>query len=178
MLGVQFCNVIQNGFYEGNIVTLFDKLNNCAGKPFLALVAISTILVVTGCQSKPKSKVTPAGQSAQAVSSSVPAQGGSTNTNIKPAGTPVEMASDSSVTNCQRELTALSKINGRLYVQKKAAFDDLLASASVYTSVRGDIASQTKDTMDALFKYRTQKLCSDIQQTVQQALISRGENFK
>ncbi|WP_407435586.1 hypothetical protein [Lelliottia sp.] len=105
--------------------------------------------------------MTPAGQSAQAVSSSVPAQGGSTHTN---AGTPVEMASDSSVTNCQRELTALSKINGRLYVQKKAALDDLLASASVYASVRGDIASQTKDTMDALFKYRTQKLCSDIQQ--------------
>ena len=178
MLGVQFCYVIQNGFYEGNIVTLFDKLNNCAGKPFLALVAISTILVVTGCQSKPTSKVTPASKSAQAVSSSVPAQGGSTNTTIKPAEAPVEMASESAVTNCQRELTALSKINGRLYVQKKAAFDDLLASASVYASVRGDIASQTKDTMDALFKYRTQKLCSDIQQTVQQALISRGENFK
>ncbi|AST78850.1 TPA: hypothetical protein JD342_18395 [Citrobacter freundii] len=69
-------------------------------------------------------------------------------------------------------------MNQHQYAKKKAAFDQLLDSASVYTSVREDIGSQTRDTMDALYKYKTQKLCSDIEQTVRQSLINRGESFK
>jgi hypothetical protein len=79
---------------------------------------------------------------------------------------------------CQQELLALSKVNQAAYAQRKASFDDLLASASVYTNVRGDIGEDTRTTMDALYKYKTQKLCSDIEQSVRQALINRGENFK
>jgi hypothetical protein len=87
-------------------------------------------------------------------------------------------APEGEATACQRELLALSKVSQSAYSQKKAAFDALLSSASVYTSVRGDIGSQTRETMDALYKYKTQKLCSDIEQSVRQSLISRGENFK
>lgn len=78
---------------------------------------------------------------------------------------------------CQRELIALSKVNKNTYAKKKGEFDSLLSSASVYTSVRDEIGGQTRDTMDALYKYKTQKLCNDIEQSVREALISKGENF-
>lgn len=53
-----------------------------------------------------------------------------------------------------------------------------LASASVNTNIRGDISEDTHTTMDALYKYKTQKLCIDIEQSVRQSLINRGENVK
>ncbi|SNY62259.1 hypothetical protein SAMN02744775_00763 [Enterobacter sp. CC120223-11] len=82
------------------------------------------------------------------------------------------------MTTCQRELIALSKVNQRSYAQKKAEFDLLLSRASVYTSVRDEIGAETKDTMDALYKFKTQKLCSDIEIAVRQSLISTGESIK
>ena len=81
-------------------------------------------------------------------------------------------------TPCQQELLALSKVNQTAYAQRKASSDNLLASASVYTNIRGDISEDTRTTMDALYKYKTQKLCSDIEQSVRQSLINRGENVK
>jgi len=84
----------------------------------------------------------------------------------------------SSMATCQRELIALSKVNQRSYAQKKAEFDLLLSRASVYTSVRDEIGAQTKDTMDALYKFKTQKLCSDIEIAVRQSLLSTGESIK
>ncbi|WP_312624643.1 hypothetical protein [Scandinavium sp.] len=82
------------------------------------------------------------------------------------------------VSNCERELLALSKVNKNVYVQKKAAFDELLRNAAVYTEVREDIGAETRGTMDALYKYKTQKLCNDIAQSVRESLIAKGENFR
>jgi hypothetical protein len=91
---------------------------------------------------------------------------------------PRSVTASTSASVCQRELTALAGIDKRLYTDKKAAFDALLASASTYIAVRGDIDMQTRESMDALYKYRTQKMCGDINRTVQQALMKQGENFR
>lgn len=79
---------------------------------------------------------------------------------------------------CQKELMALSKVNKRMYARKKNEFAQLLNSTSLYSSVRGEIAGQTQNTMDALYQYKTQKLCSDIEQSVRESLIQRGESLK
>jgi len=75
-------------------------------------------------------------------------------------------------------MLALAKVNPRLYAQKKMAFDELLSSAAIYTKVRNKIGDQTRDTMDALYRYKTQKLCSDIGQALLQSLVNRGESIK
>lgn len=148
-----------------------DKFRKYAGRPLFSLMIISTLLVTAGCQqNKTANKKTMSGPT----TSYVPA----------PVLTPVAMpepqpaaaSAEGSASTCQRELVALSKISPRLYAQKKSIFNELLASASVYTAVREDITVQTKDTMDAFYKFKTQKICSDIEQTVRQALISRVEN--
>lgn len=79
---------------------------------------------------------------------------------------------------CQSELASLQRISPKTYAAKKASFDNLISSASVYTAVRGDINSQTKDTMDALYKYKTNQMCSEIERAVMDGLIRRGESVK
>lgn len=83
-----------------------------------------------------------------------------------------------SATVCQYELVALSKINPEKYATQKAKFESLLKSASVYSSVRDDINLQTKDIMDSLYKYKTQKICNEIEHDIHDSLISRGEGVK
>lgn len=89
-----------------------------------------------------------------------------------------ENKTEGPVEQCQRELSALGKINVDMYEKRRVAFSGLLKNASVYSSLRQDINSQTKETVDALYKYKTQKLCHDIEQDLQQALISHGENLQ
>lgn len=79
---------------------------------------------------------------------------------------------------CQSELASLQKISPKTYAAKKASFDNLIRSASVYTAVRSDINAQTKDTMDALYKYKTNQMCSEIERAVMDGLIRRGESVK
>lgn len=153
------------------------RLRQHAIRHLFSFLFISILLAVSGCQNaQPVEKTTglsvpsTGSESVPAITPMAPAT-----QSVKPEPTPPETGS---VSSCQRELVALSKINQRLYAQKKAAFDELLTSASVYTGVREDITAQTKDTMDAFYKFKTQKICSDIEQAVRQALINRVENMK
>lgn len=79
---------------------------------------------------------------------------------------------------CQNELASLKKVSPNAYVEKKAYFDSLLNSVAVYASVRGDVNAQTKDTLDALYKYKTNQVCAEIEKEVLQGLIRRGESVK
>ncbi|HEX4502796.1 MAG TPA: hypothetical protein VH187_16800 [Scandinavium sp.] len=153
-----------------------DNLSGCFKRTScLLLMAVG---MISGCQqnAKPHSQIEPTitSQSDSLNSSAVP----SPQMAVEAQDSGSSTASEGEATTCQRQLLALSKVNPSAYAQKKAAFDALLSSASVYTAVRDDIGSQTRGTMDALYKYKTQKLCSDIEQSVRQSLISRGENFK
>jgi hypothetical protein len=153
-------------------VIVTDKFRNCAGKCFFSLIFISTLLTTGGCQqTKPGDTQTMSEPEATYTAPAITP--GSSMPESKMTSSQSTASAEGSASTCQRELVALSKINQRLYAQKKAAFNELISSASVYTAVRDDITAQTKDTMDAFYKFKTQKICSDIEQTVRQALISR-----
>lgn len=116
---------------------------------------MTSVLLISGCQSgEPQEpdhvaeKVAPA--PSQSVSLPTP--------QITPSAAEAPGAGEGSATICQRELAALAKINPSTYAAKKAAFETLLNNASTYSAVRGDINGQTRDTLDALYKYKTQKL--------------------
>ncbi|WP_127353656.1 hypothetical protein [Enterobacter bugandensis] len=97
-----------------------------------------------------------------------------------PAKTATAMQDTASgpVQTCMRELISLSKVNPQAYSEKKRVFDGLMKNATVYSTVRGNISDSTRDMMDALYKYKTQKICDDIEHSVQQALVEHGENIK
>lgn len=158
-----------------NILHIIYKSKKCFVAEIINVLVVAGVLLISGCQSgelqEPDhvvQKVAPA--PSQAVSLPAP--------QATPSAAEEPSAGEGSATVCQRELAALAKISSSAYAAKKAAFETLLRNASTYSAVRGDINAQTRDTLDALYKYKTQKLCNDIEQAIQQGLISRGESVR
>lgn len=141
------------------------------------------LLFVAGMTSGCKKNIQPNSDSASLVTPSAPVpstEPSSTNITDEQYGN-ANKANGSKggvVSNCERELLALSKVNKNAYAQKKAAFDDLLRNAAIYTEVREDIGAETRGALDALYKYKTQKLCNGIAQSIRESLIAKGENFR
>lgn len=139
---------------------------------FICCMMIAGGIILTGCQSIRSDLMSSHRAAKKELTMDVQDSSRSVNT-LKP-----ENKSEGPVEQCQRELNALGKINTDMYEKRRVAFSGLLKNASVYSSLRQDINSQTKETVDALYKYNTQKLCHDIEQDLQQALISHGENLQ
>ena len=63
---------------------------------------------------------------------------------------------------CRRELEALKRIDSAVYNKRKAEFDKLVSGASLYNGVRSDVGNYTQSAVDALYRFRSDKLCADI----------------
>ena len=71
---------------------------------------------------------------------------------------------------CRRELGALKKIDSTVYNKRKAEFDRLVSGASLYNGVRSDVGNYTQSAVDALYRFRSDKLCADIASDVLKGL--------
>jgi hypothetical protein len=69
-------------------------------------------------------------------------------------------------------------VNDKAWTSRKADFDALVSGVSVYASVRGSVSSKTRDTLDALYRYKTNQICTQIERDVLEGLISRGESIR
>ena len=129
-------------------------------------VMMAGSLLLTGCQSKkPRSLVSPPVTVTPAPAPAAPPP-------------PPPEKKESRISLCQSELASLKKVNPKAYALRKAYFDSLVNSVSVYGAVRGDVNALTKDTLDALYKYKTNQACSMIERDVLDALIRKGESVK
>lgn len=151
---------------------IHNNKKDAAGRAII-LIALAGIML-SGCQSREENRRSKAVESSAepmaSYSGAVNHQADTSSSANAPAAGPVNI--------CQRELAALAKINPRAYAVKKATFDSLLNNAAVYTSVRSQVNNQTQDALDALYKYKVQQVCSEIQYSVMQGLMSRGESLK
>ncbi|KAA5930998.1 MULTISPECIES: hypothetical protein [Pantoea] len=143
-----------------------------AGQFLICSMMIAAGVILTGCQSIRSERMSSYSGAKKELAVNVQDSSRSVNA-VQPV-----IKTEGPVEQCQRELIALGKINAAMYEKRRVAFSGLLKNASLYSSLRQDINSQTKETVDALYKYKTQKLCHDIEQDLQQALISYGENLQ
>lgn len=74
---------------------------------------------------------------------------------------------------CRRELEALKKIDGAVYTKRKGEFDRLMSGASLYNGVRGDVGNYTQSAVDALYRFKADKLCADISNDVLNGLSAK-----
>jgi hypothetical protein len=132
-------------------------------QPLLASLIISSCILLVGCASESPvtSLVTPAAEPAPVVVETPP---------TPPEPTPIS--------RCQSDLAALQTVSPRTYAVRKANFDNLLTNASFYSGVRGDVNALTKNTVDALYKYKTNQLCAQIGQDLLNGLIRKMESVK
>ncbi|WP_312311644.1 hypothetical protein [Atlantibacter sp.] len=155
----------------------FYKSGECFMKRAVSL-SLAGIFLLTGCHNN-KGALDHVNPEKTSTVQGVPAPSEQTLAPSAPSSLESEDASATgSATICQHELAALAKINPAKYATQKVVFDNLLKSASVYSMVRSDVNADTKDIMDTLYKYKTQKICNDIEQAIHDSLIARGENVK
>ncbi|MCW6016419.1 hypothetical protein K1Y38_27105 [Serratia marcescens] len=123
-------------------------------------------LLASGCamdsaDNRPASAVSPA------VPSPTPSQAAS-----RPAA---DTPKPNPVVSCQKTLDSLQVVNPSAWKRHKAEFDTLIRTAAQYGAVRDGVSDKTKGTVDAMYQFRTSKICSDIENEVMDALISHGE---
>ncbi len=84
-------------------------------------------------------------------------------TGIKPASSSGDRLDDvEKMERCRRELEAIKKIDSAVYNKHKAEFDKLVSGASLYNGVRSDVGNYIQSAVDALYRFRSDKLCADI----------------
>lgn len=88
------------------------------------------------------------------------------------------MSTGGDILTCQNDLNSLKQVNDKAWKVRKRDFDSLVASASVYASVRTDVNGKTRDTLDALYRFKTNKLCVQIERDVLDGLVVRGESIR
>lgn len=79
---------------------------------------------------------------------------------------------------CQKELEALKAINPEQHTALRQEFDRLMGGAAAYANVRTRVNSDTQDTVDALYRYKINRLCADITRATLTGLAERGERLK
>lgn len=82
---------------------------------------------------------------------------------IKPVSSSGDRLDDvEKMERCRRELEALKRIDSVVYNKRKAEFDKLVSGASLYNGVRSEVGNYTQSAVDALYRFRSDKLCADI----------------
>lgn len=79
---------------------------------------------------------------------------------------------------CQQELGALRTVNEKQFQHYKQAFDSLMSGASLYAGLRTKVNGETQETVDALYRYKVNRLCAEVNQAVLTGLADRGEQVK
>lgn len=79
---------------------------------------------------------------------------------------------------CQKELTALEGLSPEKYKSYRQKLDQLMNGAAQYAGLRTQVNSETRSTVDALYRYKVSRLCADITQATLIGLADRGELLK
>jgi len=88
------------------------------------------------------------------------------------------MSTNGDILTCQSDLNSLKQVNEKAWKVRKRDFDSLVAGASVYANVRTEVNGKTRDTLDALYRFKTNQLCVQIERDVLDGLIVRGESIR
>lgn len=67
---------------------------------------------------------------------------------------------------CQQELDALKALNAPDYPATRQTFDHLMRTAAQYAGLRTKVNTITQETVDAMYHYRVNLLCAQINQSV------------
>ena len=75
---------------------------------------------------------------------------------------PTNSEGEVDMVQCEKELSALGSVNQLRYSELKDRFERVMHGASGYTTVRNAVNPETRNAIDALYKFQAVKLCSEI----------------
>lgn len=82
------------------------------------------------------------------------------------------------ILQCQKNLESIKVIDKKEYALYLSRFNELMMGVKKYLAVRGVIKSTDQGTVDAMYKYKTDKVCSEISSATLSALLKQGETLK
>ncbi|MDU6132648.1 MAG: permease [Klebsiella pneumoniae] len=71
---------------------------------------------------------------------------------------------------------SLKEVNPQQATKLSNDFNALVRAASQYNSVREKVADPTRLGIDSMYQFKSIKLCADIQKTLIDSLVQRGES--
>ncbi|WP_413504964.1 hypothetical protein [Serratia grimesii] len=90
---------------------------------------------------------------------------------------PKEKTDEQRIALCQQRVNSLKNINPQSYQKRIAYFNGLLTNASGYAGIRSNVDESTRKAIDALYKYKTEKFCADVEHELMSDLSSRVESL-
>lgn len=80
---------------------------------------------------------------------------------------------------CRKELEAMQNLNMTSPQEDyQGNFDTLMQEISRYSSLRNSAGDDTRETVDALYRYRVNRLCANVHLALLNGLSDRGEQMK
>ncbi len=79
---------------------------------------------------------------------------------------------------CQNELEILQELNPTQYKAYRKVFDSMMSGAAQYAHLRSLVSNVTQETVDALYRYRVNRLCSELSQSTLIGLAERAEQLR
>ncbi|RTP97293.1 hypothetical protein EKN38_22410 [Enterobacter sp. WCHEn045836] len=126
----------------------------------ITLLALSALL--SGCQ-------TPLVHTEQSPSS------GHVEAIVQPASGFASVVDLSEITSCTNELSALQQVSPSIYQIRNAELHSIRIQEQIYLKVRKSINENSISVMDAAYKYKISKICSDIRNDLTNELVNKVE---
>ncbi len=80
---------------------------------------------------------------------------------------------------CRKELEALQRLSGASPRKDyQSRFDTLMLEISHYSGLRDGAGNDIRETVDALYRYRVNRLCAEVHLALLNGLSDRGEQAK
>ncbi len=90
---------------------------------------------------------------------------------------PNEKSDEQRIALCQQRVNSLKNINPQSYQKRIDYFNGLLSNASGYAGIRSNVDESTRKAIDALYKYKTEKFCADVEHELMSDLSNRVESL-
>jgi hypothetical protein len=74
---------------------------------------------------------------------------------------------------CEKELHVLKDIDNEKYIALSGKFQQMMKGAAGYSKVRSGVNQSTQDAIDALYRYSSTKICTEIRAETLEALASK-----
>ena len=132
--------------------------------------ALLCSLLLAGCQLLPQSEKKTTEATPDVTLVPAPAL-----TYAEPKHSPKYDGDQARLQQCQGQLDALKTMDPVQYKRMRSAFDYLMNGAAQYADVRNKTNTDTQDTVDSLYRYRSNLLCAQIAQRLLDSLTNRGE---
>jgi hypothetical protein len=83
-------------------------------------------------------------------------------------------SNENDIARCEKELQALKTFNSQKYAELDGKFEQVMNGAASYAGVRGIVDPATQHAVDALYQFRSAKVCAEIHAKMLESLVAQS----